>query len=89
MSPKAQIMPKGAVGLAWEPIADTLSLVPKADKTFLNTRCGMMSALHTLFDPIGFTAPFMLRGKLLYQECLTQFPSLTWDETLPPAIAGK
>ena len=41
------------------------------------------------FDPIGFTSPFLLKGKLIYKECITLFPGLSWDAPLPPKILGK
>ena len=79
----------GAMGLQWVPATDTLSLATKKSNTITNTRSSMLSDLHSFFDPIGFTSPFLLRGKLIYQTCLTSFPDLGWDETLPPRIMGK
>ena len=49
----------------------------------------MLSGLHSFFDIIGFTSPFLLRGKLIYQTCLVSFPDLGWDDVLPPVIMGK
>ena len=77
------------MGLQWDPTTDYLSLATKNQQVMTNTRRGMLSDLHSFFDPIGFTSPFLLRGKLLYQTCLTSFPDLGWDDVLPPKILGK
>ena len=67
----------------------SLSLATKNHEVMTNTRRGMLSDLHSFFDRIGFTSPFLLRGKLIYQTCLNSFPDLGWDEVLPPRILGK
>ena len=49
----------------------------------------MLSHLHSFFDPIGFTSPFLLKGKRIYEECTTLYPHLFWDAPLHPTILGK
>ena len=77
------------MGLQWDPTTDALSLATKKSKAITNTRRGMLSDLHSFFDPIGFTSPFLLRGKLIYQTCLVSFPDLGWDDVLTPRIMEK
>ena len=50
---------------------------------------GILSALHSFFDPHGFTTPFLLRGKLVNQQCLAASSDLGWDAQLPCKIVGK
>ena len=66
----------GAIGLQWDPATDTLSLATKMSKAITDIRRGMLGDLHSFSDPIGFTSPFLLRGKLIYQTCLTSFLDL-------------
>ena len=77
------------MGLQWDPVNDTLTLSTKNHSTTVYTHRGMLSHLHSFFDPIGFTSPFLLKGKLIYQECINLFPDLSWDAPLPPAILEK
>jgi hypothetical protein len=79
----------GTMGLQWEPAKDTLTLATKDAASLVHTRRGMLSYLYSFFDPIGFTSPFLLRGKLIFKECNTLNPGLSWDAPLPPNILGK
>ena len=49
----------------------------------------MLSELHSYFDPIRFTLPFLLKCELIYQMCLIQFLTVSWIDPLPPEIFGK
>ena len=42
------------------------------------TRRGVLSVVCSLFDPLGFVAPYVMKGKLLLQELCRQ--KLEWDE---------
>ena len=46
-----------------------------------DTRRKILSLIASLFDPIGFLAPFLVRAKLLFQQ-VWQF-GIGWDETPP------
>ena len=46
-----------------------------------DTRHNILSLIASLFDPIGFLAPFLVRAKLLLQQ-VWQF-GIGWDETPP------
>ena len=79
-----------AMGLQWDPSTDCLSLYTKNHPPLVQTRRGMLSQLHSFFYPIGFTSPFLLKGKLMYKECSTLFPGVGWDDTLPsPKTLGR
>ena len=68
---------------------DLLTLDEKTQKTVVLTKCGMLSVLHSFFDPLGFTVPFLLHAKLIYQQCLATFINLGWDAQLPSGIVGR
>ena len=51
---------QGALGLRWNPQTGHLTLDEKAEKTVILMRRGMLSVLHSFFDPLGFTVPFLL-----------------------------
>ena len=51
------------------------------------TRKGMLSALSSLFDPLGFFAPVILTARLILQElCRRKYG---WDENIPEEDARK
>ena len=41
------------------------------------TRCGVLSAVSSLFDPLGFISPFIMKAKLLLQELCRK--KVGWD----------
>ena len=43
-----------------------------------------MSAINSVFDPLGFVSPVMITGKILYSiACLKKLP---WDDAVPEEI---
>ena len=42
------------------------------------TRKGVLSVLSSVYDPLGFGAPFLLKGKQILQKLCEQ--GLKWDE---------
>ena len=51
------------------------------------TRRGILSTIHSIFDPLGFIAPVVLTGKLILQElCKLHYD---WDSPLPEALDSK
>ncbi|GFY44590.1 uncharacterized protein TNIN_291671 [Trichonephila inaurata madagascariensis] len=60
------------LGLNWNLPSDTLSIDVKyfsEEKGTPVTKRQVLSAVHRIFDPIGFTCPITLTPKLLLQEC--------------------
>ena len=53
----------------------------------VSTRREMLRAIASLFDPLGFLAPWLLGGKLLLQRVTVL--KLDWDEKLPPVIVKE
>ena len=48
------------------------------------TRRGVLSTINSVYDPLGFISPFVLRGKCLLQE-LTRL-KFNWDDEMPDEI---
>ena len=44
------------------------------------TRCGVLSVVSSLFDPLGFIAPFIMKAKLLLQDLFRK--KLGWDNVI-------
>ena len=58
------------LGLPWDKVQDTLSVVFPAETAELTKR-GVLANLAKVFDPLGLVSPVMLEGKLIYREiCL-------------------
>ncbi|KAK3107294.1 hypothetical protein FSP39_011277 [Pinctada imbricata] len=77
-----------SLGLSWDIEQDTFIFRLLSDpKPF--TRRGVLSTINSLFDPIGFTAPVTLEGKLLLKEMMTTGYSPDWDTPLPKDFQGQ
>ena len=69
-----------ALGTQWDVERVTLSF-KVAKKEVRNTRRGMLSLISGLYDPLGFTAPFILPAKMLLEELCRQ--DYCRDEQIP------
>jgi len=48
------------------------------------TKRKMLSAINSVFDPLGLVSPVLITGKILYSiACLKQLP---WDDAVPEEI---
>ena len=56
-----------AMGLVWDPDLDILKIKVNLDPTPV-TKQGILQKTQSNFDPIGFSDPFMLEGKWIYQD---------------------
>nr|XP_017214445.2 uncharacterized protein LOC101885244 isoform X1 [Danio rerio] len=75
-----------ALGIHWNIQSDGFKFhVPlKGQPT---TRRGILSTVASIFDPLGFVAPFVLNGKRILQEMCRQ--GTGWDDTLYPALKPR
>ena len=55
------------LGILWNVNSDELR-IKFSDKTFLNTKRGLLSLLCSIFDPIGLVSPCLTEPKLIIQE---------------------
>ena len=72
-----------ALGISWCVEMDKFVFRISVDER-PKTRRGILSMISSVYDPLGFLAPFMLRAKLLLQELCKL--NLGWDETIPAEL---
>ncbi|XP_058449311.1 uncharacterized protein LOC131429278 [Malaya genurostris] len=71
-----------ALGLRWEPAADTLSFKsPKWKPNQPLTKRTVLSQMSSLFDPLGLVGPTVVRAKIVMQTLWKHH--LDWDTPLP------
>ena len=69
-----------ALGVKWNIENDQLGFtVNLGDKPF--TRCGMLSMISQIYDPLGLAAPFLLKGKIILQDLHQN--NYSWDDIVP------
>ena len=64
-------LPSGrALGIRWDPKSDSLGLaLPHTDRPpAQNTKRGILKKLAGLYDPLGWTSPFVIRAKVMLQR---------------------
>ena len=69
-----------ALGIWWDAESDSFQfkVIPTEKPT---TKRGVLSVVSSLFDPLGFLAPFVLQARLLLQDLWREgFP---WDQQIP------
>ena len=65
-----------ALGICWNVADDTFSFKIKLDRTSLTKRT-MLSMISSIYDPLGFAAPFVLEERRILQSLCNQ--NLPWD----------
>lgn len=69
-----------SLGLLWEIKTDTFTFSASTDvKPF--TRCGVLSTVNSVFDPLGLLVPVMIQGRTLLKEITSELSD--WDLPLP------
>ncbi|XP_065170182.1 uncharacterized protein [Atheta coriaria] len=69
-----------ALGLAWQPRADTFHFTIDMAVNVSVTKRKILSAVVQVFDPLGFFTPVVMVAKIFIQELWT--PKLGWDNEL-------
>ncbi len=79
--------PTGRVlGIQWSTQDDTFSFnISLKDQP--STRRGILSVIASLYDPLGFVAPFILQGKCILQELCRR--GIGWDDQLPNELCSR
>ena len=67
------------LGVRWSVSSDNFSFKVSLDEKPA-TRRGILSTVASVFDPLGFLAPFLLLGKKILQEMCQK--GWSWWETL-------
>ena len=65
--------------MKWNIGKDTLGFQTKMTEN-PSTRCGLLSVLSSIYDPLGLGAPFLLKGWLIIQWLCRD--RLDWDEPI-------
>ena len=71
---------ENTLGVHWNTETDTFEFRINLKQKPL-TRRGTLSLLSSVYDPLGFAAPFFIPGKLLIQQLCKG--NLGWDEAIP------
>jgi hypothetical protein len=84
--PSTVLAVERTLGLQWCTDNDTLGF---SNETRLGstTRRGVLSTIASLFDPLGFLAPFVLLGRIILQEMCRD--GLDWDDPLPTPLQER
>ena len=71
------------LGVLWNSESDTIGYEISVPERRM-TRRGILSAVSSVYDPLGFISPFILPAKKMIQELCRR--SISWDENLPSDI---
>lgn len=85
LDPSGPVMER-CLGIQWDVQKDCFKFTVKADKQTL-TRRGILSVVASIYDPLGFLAPFVLGGKLVLQEMCRK--GTGWDEPLAEELVPR
>ncbi|XP_027839404.2 uncharacterized protein LOC114121329 [Aphis gossypii] len=77
-----------SLGLGWKPVVDIFQFnVAISGKNSETTKRGLLSALNSIFDPLGFLAPVLVIGKIFLQQLW--LVKTDWDSPLSAEIVQK
>ncbi|XP_066928731.1 uncharacterized protein [Clytia hemisphaerica] len=68
------------LGVLWS-LEDDVFQFKAPSKVFSRSRRGMLSALNSIYDPLGLISPFILKGRLIFQTVCQL--SIGWDDPVP------
>ncbi|XP_071842043.1 uncharacterized protein [Apostichopus japonicus] len=76
------------LGVLWRSKEDVFAFQPSPlPADYKLTKRSILRKLATIFDPLGFISPFIVRGKIIIQELWAA--GLEWDEPVVGDLAGK
>lgn len=74
-----------SLGLLWDTNSDVfLFKVSEEQKPF--TERGALSIINSIYDPIGFAQPVIIKGKILLRNMISSSSKLDWDDPLPDSL---
>ena len=84
--PSEQLSIERVLGVQWSVELDCFdfSIVVKDQPL---TRRGLLSTVASVYDPLGFLAPLVLRAKRILQEVCQK--GISWDEPLPEELRPR
>ena len=76
------------LGIAWLPEEDVFTFKANPpEKNFQITKRKFLKKIATLFDPVGFLAPFTIRAKVMIQKMWVA--GIEWDDLCPRELNHK
>lgn len=76
------------LGVMWLAKEDVFTFKSKSiEKEFKPTKRNFLKKIATLFDPLGFLSPFIIRAKMFLQEMW--IAGTEWDDLLPDELVKK
>lgn len=77
-----------SLGLQWQPVADEFQfkITPRENKGHLTKRM-ILAELNRIFDPLGFLAPVLIKGKIFLQQLWAM--KIEWDTKLSNEFQEK
>ena len=75
-----------ALGIQWNISKDYFSFNIRINRRKLTKRV-MLSIISSIYDPLGFTSPFVLEGRQLLQHLCNQ--NVQWDETVNEELKSQ
>jgi len=77
-----------SLGLEWKPLLDQFffTISPTLQRKCLTKRV-ILSDLNKIFDPLGFLAPVLIKGKIFLQQMWAE--KMDWDKPMPIALQTK
>lgn len=76
------------LGLKWNPISDVFNMsIKEFPQNPVTTKRILLSEIASLYDPLGWIAPVIIKTKQLLQE--TWPLQLKWDDVLPDNITNE
>ena len=76
-TPKERVL-----GIKWNPGTDVIGYTIKLPDQPATKR-GILTTIHSVYDPLFIVSPCLIRAKRLFQICCSL--KLDWDDALPPA----
>ncbi|XP_068684873.1 uncharacterized protein [Montipora foliosa] len=78
--------PERVLGVEWCMESDTFQFqIALKDRPM--TRRGILSSVSSIYDPLGFAAPFLLRGKWILQLLCKE--AIDWDDPIPETMQAQ
>ncbi|XP_070531584.1 uncharacterized protein [Ptychodera flava] len=84
---ESELPSKKTLGTKWDAATDTFGFEFTAQNVSIHTKRALLSRVATLFDPLQFLAPFIIRAKMILQEAWIQ--GLGWDEEFSPNLSNR
>ena len=72
-----------ALGLIWDIQKETFTFKPII-KYYPDTKCGILSLMSSIFDPLDILTPCLLQPKRIVQQLWKQ--NIEWDEPIPNSL---